>query len=93
MVVGVLELRMVVRGSRSLKEKRRPLKGLKDRLRHRFNISIAEVGRQDSHEMVELAVAAVGNDRRYVNGMLSSVVKVASAAPGIELVDYSLEFI
>ncbi len=93
MAVGVLELRMVVRGSRSLKEKRRPLKGLKDRLRHRFNISIAEVGRQDNHEMVELAVAAVGNDRRYVNGLLSNVVKAAAAAPGIELLDYSLEFI
>ena len=93
MVVGVVELRMVVRGSRSLKDKRRVLKSLKDRLRNRFNISIAEVGRQDSHQMVELAVAAVGGDKRYVNGLLSNVVNVASSSAGIELVDYTLEFL
>ena len=91
MVVGVLRLRMVVRGSRSLKDKRRALKSLKDRLRNRFNISIAEVGQQDFHQSLELGVAAVGTDRRYVNGLLSTVVNAAAVDPAVELVDYTLE--
>ena len=43
MVVGVLEFEVVIRESQSLKDKRRAVKGLKDRLRHRFPVSIAEV--------------------------------------------------
>jgi len=92
MVVGVLRLRMVVRGAHSLKEKRRVLKSLKDRLRNRFNISIAEIGDQDHHQSLELGVAAVGTDRRYVNGLLSGVVSAAATTtPALELVDYTLE--
>jgi uncharacterized protein YlxP (DUF503 family) len=91
MVVGVLRLRMLVRGAHSLKDKRRVLKSLKDRLGNRFNVSVAEVGELDHHQCFELGVAAVGNDRRYLNGLLSSVVKAAAADGGAELLDYTLE--
>ena len=44
MVVGILELKIVIRDARSLKDKRRVIKSLKDRIRNDFNVSIAEVG-------------------------------------------------
>ena len=92
-VIGVLQLKMVVRGSHSLKDKRRVLKSLKDRLRHKFNISVAEVGDLENHQMFELGIAAVGNDRRFINSVLSSVVGMAESDHAAELVNQKLEII
>jgi uncharacterized protein len=90
-VVGVLRLRMLVRASRSLKDKRQVLKGLKDRLRNKYNISVAEIGSLDNRQIFELGITAAGNDRRYINGLLSQVVNTVSAQFEAELLDYDLE--
>ncbi len=67
------------------------LRGLKDRIRSRFNVSIAEVGDQDIWKSSTLGVAAVGTDRQYVDGLLAQVVNFIQANPGAELVDYNTE--
>ena len=91
MIVGTLRIRLVLRGAHSLKDKRRVVKGLKDRLRGKFNVSVAEVDHQDEHQRAELGVAMTGTDRRYVNSVLSKVIDHVRVAPGAELVDYELE--
>ena len=92
MVVGTLEIRLVLRGSHSLKDKRRVVKSLKDRFRNKFNVSIAEVDHQDEWQRATLGVAMVGNDRRYINRVLSKLMDHLRTAHGAELVDYELEF-
>ena len=91
MVVGTLGIELAIVGAQSLKEKRRVLKGLKDRLRQRFNVSVAEVAHQDAWQRAGLGVAAVGNDRRFVNAVLSKVIDQVRAARGVSLVDYELD--
>jgi len=91
MILGTLEIRLVLRGARSLKDKRRVIKGLKDRLRGKFNVSVAEVDHQDVWQQATLAAAMVGTDRRYVNSVLSKLIDHVRRAPGAELVDYELE--
>ena len=91
MVIGTLRIRLVLRGARSLKDKRRVVKGLKDRLRGKFNVSIAEVDHQDAHRRAELGAAMVGTDRRYVNAVLSKVIDHVRGTHDAELVDYELE--
>jgi uncharacterized protein YlxP (DUF503 family) len=91
MTVGVLEIRLVIREARDLKGKRRVLKGLKDRIRARFNVSVAEVGHQDSHQHSELAVAVAATDRRFADQVLSQVVNLVRVSPGAQLVDYTVE--
>lgn len=91
MVVGTLNIRLVLRGARSLKDKRRVIKGLKDRLRHKFNVSIAEVDHQDEWQRATLGVAMTGTDGRYVNSVLSKLVGHLRGVRGAELVDYELE--
>lgn len=91
MIIGTLNIRLVLRAARSLKDKRRVVKGLKDRLRRKFNVSIAEVDHQDSPARAAIGVAMVGTDRRYVNSVLSKVIDALRYTPGAELVDYELE--
>lgn len=91
MVVGVLELQLLVRGSQSLKDKRRVVKSLKDRIRHRFAVSIAEVDSLDSRERAVLGVALVSNDGRHATEVLSKVVDFVQKSYVAELVDYTIE--
>jgi uncharacterized protein YlxP (DUF503 family) len=93
MVVGTLSIRIVIRSSRSLKDKRRIIKGLKDRIRNKFNVSISETNAQDNHKYSIISVEMVGTDRQYVNSTLSSLINFFRFFPQIELVDYELELI
>jgi len=92
MITGMLEIRLMVRESRSLKDKRRVIKSLRDQIRNKFNASVAEVGALDSHQMAVLGVAVVGNDQSFVNSVLSSIINHIQGGYKAELVDYEMEF-
>ena len=91
MVVGVLELRLFLRESRSLKDKRRVVKSLKDRIGHRFPVSIAEVDALDNRQQAHLGASVVSNDRRHAEQVLAKVVEFVRKSLVAELVDYSIE--
>lgn len=93
MNVGILQLALLVRSAHSLKEKRRVIKSLKERLRQSFNISIAEVGSQDVWQSADLGVAMVGTDPQYVNQVLSQVLNRIEAERDVEVVDSQLEIL
>lgn len=73
MVVGVLTFRLSLPGCGSLKEKRMVVKSLRDRIRHRFNVSVAETGSQDIWSRGELTVAVVSSDGRLVDSILDKI--------------------
>ncbi len=91
MIVGRAEIRLSLRDARSLKDKRRILASLKDHIRHRFNVSVAEVGGLDFIQSATIGVAQVSNDSRYVNGTLSKVVESVRSFPAAQLVDFTIE--
>ena len=91
MVVGTLSLRLAIFDAVSLKDKRRVIKSLKDRLCGRFNASVAEVGSLDRHKQAELGVAVVGNDSRFVASCLDKVVDYVRLDRCASLVDYEVE--
>lgn len=72
--VGVLRLGLVVPGARSLKDKRRAVAQLRDRLRARHNLSVAEVGHLDSPLRAVMAVSMVANDPRFLRSALDALV-------------------
>ncbi|BBO17260.1 conserved hypothetical protein [Candidatus Brocadia pituitae] len=92
-VVGVLSIRLVIRSAHSLKDKRRIVKSLKDRIKNNFNVSISEIGTLDHCQYARLGIAMVGNDKKYLNSALSSLVNMFRVAVAVELVDYHLEFL
>ena len=92
MVVGVLTLHLLIPGAHSLKEKRHGLRSVKDRLRSRFNVSVAEVDGMETWQRAVLGVCAVGNDRAYVEGQLDRVVAMAGVDRHVEMVACEKEF-
>ena len=82
-VVGLLRVVLHVPGCRSLKDRRRVVLSLKDRLVARHKVSVAEVGHLEAHDRAVLAVTVVGNDARVVQARLDQlrqdIVNVADA--------------
>lgn len=91
MTVGTLEVTLLIRESHSLKTRRRVVRSLKDRIRSRFNVAVADVGGQDSWQTAVLAVAAVSNDGRFINETLSKVLNLVQSEPRVEIVRHRLE--
>ena len=92
MTIGLLQVRIRIPESQSLKGKRRVLLGLKTRLRQRFNVSISETDHQDKWQLATLGVACVGTDREGVNRCLNLVSNAVEEGRDVELVDVQLEF-
>lgn len=92
MLIGVCLINMYIRGSCSLKDKRRILSGLKTKLRNRFNISVAEIGSKDHWQRASLGIASVSDDGRLVESSLSKIVKLISDNPNVDIIDYDIHF-
>jgi uncharacterized protein YlxP (DUF503 family) len=69
-VVASQTWRLSLPGCASLKEKRSVVRSLKDKLRTRFHLSVAETGLQEAHATAELSVAIVATDRRFAERVL-----------------------
>ncbi len=76
-----------------MKDKRRVINSLKDRVRQSFNVSFSEMEALDHCQYCTLAAAMVSNDKRYVNGSLSTLVNFVKTFPQVELIDYQLELL
>jgi uncharacterized protein YlxP (DUF503 family) len=79
MVVGVLRLTLYIHGASSLKDKRQVLRKVVDRLRSRFNVSVAEVGDNDVWQRAVVGICAVANERAFVNEVLDKCARDAGA--------------
>src|ERR687886_158138 len=91
MVVGVLRLGLVIPAARSLKEKRHALRRIVDRVRARYNVSIAEVGDNDIWQRAVVGVTAVANDHSFVNEVLDKVVRDVEMLGVADLVSREME--
>ena len=91
MHVGVCTLHLRLADSHSLKEKRRVVKSIKDRVKDKFNVSIAEVDVLDNWQWAVLGVACVSNDSGFANSVLSNVINFIEDTHLAELVDYKIE--
>jgi uncharacterized protein YlxP (DUF503 family) len=91
--IGVLTLHIHVEHSHSLKEKRHVLKSLKDRLRERFNVAVAEIDHLDSWQSAVIAAVTVSNDRVRAEQILSAVEAQAASILGGALVGTGMEWL
>lgn len=91
MIVGTLEVRLLIRESRSLKDKRQVVKSIKDRLRNAFNVSVAEVDAEENRQLAVLGVAMVGNEVPYVRTCLNKIVTILRGHPIAEFLSHEME--
>jgi len=78
---------------RSLKEKRRALKRIKDRTSNTFGIAVAEVGLNDVWQRSELGFAVVGNDRRKIEGLMQRASDFIEGLGVASIIDQHTEII
>lgn len=92
-IVGLCTIELHIPDSQSLKDKRHVLLSLKDRLRDKFNLSVAEVDGQDLWQRTVLGLACVANETRHVNQVLEQALNVIRATPAVEIVQSRVDLL
>jgi hypothetical protein len=91
--IGVLTLELRIENSHSLKDKRHVVQGLKDRLRNKFNVAVAEIEYQDMWQRAAVAAVTVSPDRAYAEKVLQAVEDEAAALLGGALAGAAVEWL
>jgi uncharacterized protein YlxP (DUF503 family) len=94
MPVAVMTIELRIEHAHSLKDKRQVLRSLKDKLRHGFNVSVAELEVTDLWQRATVGVAAISDSRDYLRGQMEQVEKAAQrivADLSAEIVDIWVE--
>lgn len=94
MKIGILTLGLHLAGNHSLKDKRRRLKPLMAKLHNHFNVSVAEIGQQDTWQHAVIACVLVSNDGKHVQKSLNHIATwLESKWPDIDIEHDSIEMI
>ncbi len=93
MIVGVLSVDVSLFEAQTLKEKRSTIKSLIERVRNRFNVSIAEVEFNDQPKRSRIGITIVANESRYVHAVLDKIIDVIRRTARLSLIDYERELL
>lgn len=93
MVIGSLTIEVSLPKISSAKEKKTRLKPLLTRIGGAFNVSVAEVGRDDIFRSGVLGIATVATEQQSVSAILNGVVSMVKGEPDLILVDYTTEML
>jgi uncharacterized protein len=93
LVVGICSFTMYLHEGTSLKEKRMILKSLTQRIKSRYNVSIAEIGAQEKWQRSEIGISCVSNSRIHVEKTLQEVLRFAEADGRAEIMNIEKEII
>jgi uncharacterized protein len=91
--IGLLQIDFLIPGSRSLKEKRRAMNSLKQRLRNRYNCSVAETDFKDMWNKSHLAICVVSDVAAHVDSQLNEIVRYASQDRSVQIMQYETEML
>ena len=93
MVVGILRIDLFIPGCTSLKEKRSAVKSIKERLKTRFNVSVAEIDCLDKWQRAGIGVAVVSNDGRHVESILENVMNLVYGDRRVEVINSQITYV
>lgn len=93
MTVASLTLELMIYGAGSLKAKRQVVRSLRERIRNKFNVSVAEVGEMDAWQRSTIAVAIVSNDQRFANQVLCKIADLVNSNGEVTMVGQEMQFL
>lgn len=93
MTVGILTVSIMISESNSLKDKRQVVRSLVETLRQRFNVSVAEVGEQNSWRHAIIGVTCVSGDGSVADAVLNKIMDHIRSNPRVEVTDMQMEFV
>ncbi|OGW12602.1 MAG: hypothetical protein A3G93_06605 [Nitrospinae bacterium RIFCSPLOWO2_12_FULL_45_22] len=91
MKIGLCVIDLYLPGNNSLKDKRQILKSIKDRIRNKFNVSIAEIEDNDKWRKTTLGVVTINNDSTQVSNILQSVINFIEGFYPAQIINYQIE--
>ena len=91
--IGALTLEIELEEAYSLKDKRNVVRSLKDRLRSKFNVSVAEIGGQGTWNRAVVAAVTVSVDREFAEKVLQAVEREAENILGGSLTGSGIEWL
>jgi uncharacterized protein YlxP (DUF503 family) len=91
MPVGLLTLELHIEHAQSLKDKRQVLRSLKDRLRSKFNVAVAELEFHDTWQRSVVGVVTISNEEQHVEESLQQVLAEADGILGPMLISHAVE--
>jgi len=92
-IVGLITWELHLMGCQSLKDKRRVVKSLKDRLHNRFNVSAAETEHHDLWQRAELTACVVSTERGHAEQVLREADRLVAEEPAARVIDTSTSFL
>ena len=92
MLLAYVTARLRAPWCRSLKDKRSLGKGLMEKLRRQFNVTVAESGLQDTHTLLELGIAALAFDSAQADSILENLYAFLEGATDAEIVHWETEY-
>jgi len=93
MMIGSCTVELALFESNSLKEKRQIIKSLIGRIQSRFNVSIAEVDKQDTWRSAVIGFACVSASAKHAAQMVNNVIKFIEGDTRVEIVRQDLEIL
>jgi hypothetical protein len=93
MVVGILTFELFIPESGSLKTKRFAIRSIKDRLRTRFNVAVAELEGQDKWQRASLGVVAISNEAGHLEQIMDNVLKLVYGDDRVEVIDKTIQYV
>ena len=93
MVVGVSVFELHIPAARGLKEKRKVVKSLIDKIHQRFRVSIAETGYHDLHQRAEIGIAAIDQNEHEIERRMEAIRELIESQPGAFLLVWEPQMI
>jgi uncharacterized protein len=91
--VGVARLVLSIPGARSLKDRRRVVRSLKERMAAALRVSLAEVGDLERYQVATLGIAVVSNEAARCSALIAKGVAMARGARDAVLADVATEIL
>lgn len=91
--IGLLTAEFFLPEAHSLKDKRSVMKGMRDRVRNEFNVSVAEISYRDKWQRAQWAFCIVGSDMAYIDGALQQLLEFLRSGRHAMLTDHRIEFL
>ena len=93
MIVGIMILDMYAEGTHSLKEKRHIVASLREKIRHKYNISVIESDFQDVWQKIQVAVAMVSNTRDMADNVFNQIEDFICLNYPVRIITISKDFV
>lgn len=93
MIIGTAKIKLYAAWVHSLKEKRMVVKSIIDKVKHRYNVSIAEIDTQDLHQTITIGIACVSGETRHANSIIQDIINYIENNTEASIEDIEIEIL